>query len=204
MIHSRSRLVRVLLATACLVAPACRRTSEAPVAQGKSISDTNAAAREARRANEELRSSRGDMVRDQIRNGADVSKDSARAGSADTTFLMKRDQVVGQARTSLAAMDQKIAELETYAKAGHVKDAHKAEVELAALRDERRVAAAALDDLAIADADDWDTRRVDVEKAFADLDGAYKDARDVMSPGATGGHDAAAAEDPKLRGENQP
>jgi hypothetical protein len=166
-------LISALLASA-LLAPACR-DDEVPVTRDdRSITEAGSAAREARRASEEVRAA-----------SKTLGKDVAHAGSADASFLARRDQVVAQARTSLAAMDQKTAELESYGRTGKVKDAAKADAALAKLRDQRRVAAAALDDLAVSGADSWDTRHVAVETAFADLDHAYKDARDTMSVGTS-------------------
>jgi hypothetical protein len=170
------RSLRLVSALVCgaLVAPACK-DDEVPVTRDdRSIPEAGSAAREARRATEDLRTATKAL-----------GKDVARAGSADSTFLARRDQVVAQARTSLAAMDQKIAELESYGRTGKVKDAAKADAALAKLRDQRRVAAAALDDLAVSAAQSWDTRHVAVETAFADLDGAYKDARDTMAVGTS-------------------
>ena len=166
-------LVSALLASAMCLPAACKK-DEAPVAPPKSIAQATSAAREARRASEDVRGVTNDL-----------GKDVAHAGSADATFLARRDQVVGQARTSLAAMDQKIAELESYGRTGKVTDATKADGALGVLRDQRRVAAAALDDLAVSGADNWDTRRLSLEKSFAELDHAYKDARDLMSVDAS-------------------
>src|SRR5450432_1329001 len=113
-----SKTFRALLVGACLIAPAACQRDEVPVAHDKAISETNGAAHEARRANEELRASRGELARTAGEKGADVGKDVVRTDSAEASFVARRDNVVGEARTSLAAMDQKIAELETYRKAG--------------------------------------------------------------------------------------
>jgi len=148
----------LFISGALLVAATSCKRDEVPIAHDRSLAAANTAAREARRGGEDLRPTR-----------------------TETSFAAKRDQVVAQARTSLAAMDQKIAELESYAKSGKVRDPAKAEARLDVLRDARRVAAASLDDLAISSPDSWDTRRVAVEKTYADLDKAYKDARDPMT-----------------------
>jgi hypothetical protein len=176
-----SRLLPSLLLGACVLAPACKK-SEAPVAHDRSIATTDRAAHVARRANQDLRASRGELGKAAAgEKAAEVGKDIGRLGTSDASFVAKRDLVVAQARTSLAAMDQKIAELETYRAAGKIKVLAKTDAALAALRDERGAAASALDDLALADPDTWDTRRVAIEKAYADLDSAYKDARDTMT-----------------------
>jgi hypothetical protein len=153
----------MLLASACALTPACRgddRTS--PPSRAPIVS--------ARRANYDVRASRSERP------------------LVDVSFGARRDQTVAQARTSLAAMDQKIAALEAYRDGARLDEpiADKCDAALAALREKRAVAAAALDDLGTAGTPDWDTRRITVEKAFAELDDAYKDARDRL--GARVGH----------------
>jgi len=160
-------LVRALAASALFIG-ACER-NEVPVAHDNAIKDTGAAARAARRAGDDLRASRSETTRE-----------AARAGSAATSYVSHRDHVVGEARTHLAAMDQKIAELETYAQAGHVKDVKQADNALETLRAARVAASQALGDLSIASADNWEARRDTVTTSFGALDKAYKDARATM------------------------
>ncbi len=164
-----SKMFAALLVSGALLAPAACKRNEVSVARDPAISDAGSAAREARRASDDLRASRAELAR------------AAAERAADGGFVARRDNVVGRARTSLAAMDQKIAELETYRKAGDVVDPARADGALARLGDQRRLAAAALDDLSVANAGSWDTRRIHTETAFADLDDVYKDARATMN-----------------------